>query len=158
MFPRPPIERTPAGDYRLSIGRAERAILRALPESLERVLDEQPGDPALRRLFPPAYTDDADAEAEAEYRRLMGGELLDGRRAALRAFGESLERELLSEDDLDAWLRALNDLRLFLGTRLDVREEDLAEPFDPRDPRAEERALYAYLSWLQEHVVAALSD
>lgn len=158
MFPRPPIERTPAGDYRLSIGRRERTVLRALPESLERLLDERPADPALRRLFPPAYADDADAEAEAEYRRLMRGELLDGRRAALRVFGESLERELLSEDDLEAWLRALNDLRLFLGTRLDVREEDLVEPFDSSGPQAEERALYAYLSWLQEHVVAALSE
>ena len=133
-------------------------VLRALPESLERILDEQPADPTLRRLFPPAYGDEADAEAEAEYRRLMGGELLAGRRAALRTFAGSLERDLLSAEELEAWLRALNDLRLFLGTRLDVREEDLAEPLDPRDPQAEERALYAYLSWLQEHVVAALSD
>ncbi len=154
MF-RPPFARTPAGDFRLAIGRRERALLRTLPAALGRLLDEQPDDPDLRRLFPPAYAEDE--RAEAEYRRLMAGELLDGRQARLRKFEESLEREILTEDDLDAWLRALNDLRLFLGTRLDVTEADLAQPFDPRHPQAEERALYAYLSWLQEHVVEALS-
>jgi hypothetical protein len=158
VFLRPPIERTPAGDFRISIGRRERAVLRTLPVALERLLDDEPSDPSLRRLFPPAYTEDGDAEAQAEYARLTEGELTSGRRAALQTFAESLENDRVSAEELDAWLRALNDLRLYLGTRLDVSEEDLAEPFDPRDPRAEERALYAYLSWLQEHVVAALSD
>jgi Domain of unknown function (DUF2017) len=130
-------------------------VLRTLPTALERLLVDEPDDPALRRLFPPAYTDDP--EADAEYRRLMADELLDGRRAALRAFAGSLDADILSEEDLDAWLRALNDLRLFLGTRLGVEEEDLLEPFDPRRPDAEERALYVYLSWLQEHVVSALA-
>jgi hypothetical protein len=153
---RPPIARTPAGDFRVSIGRRERAVLRTLPAALERLLDEQRDDPDLRRLFPPAYADDE--EAEDEYRRLMAGELLDGRRAALRTFAETLDADVLTAAELESWLRALNDLRLFLGTRLDVTEEDLAQPFDARDPRAEERALYAYLSWLQEHVVEALSD
>ena len=57
MF-RPPIERTPAGDFRVSIGRRERAVLRALPAALDRALVEEPDDPGLRRLFPPAYSDD----------------------------------------------------------------------------------------------------
>jgi hypothetical protein len=152
---RPPIARTPAGDFRLAIGRHERAVLRTLPATLERLLADQPDDPDLRRLFPSAYADDA--EAEAEYRRLMAEELLEGRRAALRTFAATIDADVLSAEELESWLRALNDLRLFLGTRLDVREEDLAGPFDPRDPQAEERALYAYLSWLQEHAVEALS-
>ena len=133
MF-RPPIQRTPAGDFRLAIGRRERALLRALPAELERQLGEEPDAPELRRLFPPAHA--GDEEAEAGYRRLMGDELLEGRRTALRAFAASLDRDVLTEDDLDVWLRALNDLRLVLGTRLDVTEEDLTEPLDPRDPRA----------------------
>jgi Domain of unknown function (DUF2017) len=152
---RPPIARTPAGDFRLAIGRRERAVLRVLPQALERLLVEEPDDPDLRRLFPPAYADDD--EAEGEYRRLTADELLDGRRAALRTFADSLDGDVLTEEELEAWLRALNDLRLFLGTRLDVTEEDLVQPFDLKDPRSEERALYAYLSWLQEHVVEALS-
>ena len=77
---------------------------------------------------------------------------------ALRTFADTLDADVLTAEDLESWLRALNDLRLFLGTRLDVSEEDLVRSLDPRDPRAEERALYAYLSWLQEHVVEALSS
>lgn len=155
MF-RPPIERTPGGDFRVVLGRRERAVLRELPNELERALAEEAGDPALRRLFPPAYAEDE--EAEAEYRRLTGDGLLEGRRRSLRTFADTVDRDLLDAEDLEAWLTALNDLRLVLGTRLDVSEEDLVDPFDPRDPRAEELALYAYLSWLQEHVVAALSE
>jgi uncharacterized protein DUF2017 len=87
----------------------------------------------------------------------VGDALVTGRRAALRAFAESLDRDRVTAEELDVWARALNDLRLVLGTRLDVSEEELAEPIDPRDPNAEELALYGYLSWLQEHVVEALS-
>jgi Domain of unknown function (DUF2017) len=151
-----PLERTPEGDFRLGLGRRERAVLRTLPALLEQLLDEERDEPALRRLFPPAYGDDA--EADAEYRRLVGDALLTGRRTALRAFADSLDRDRVTAEELDLWARALNDLRLVLGTRLDVREEELADPIDPRDPRAEELALYGYLSWLQEHVVRALSD
>jgi hypothetical protein len=152
---RPPIRRLSEAEYGLTLGRRERAVLRTLPGALERLLEEEPEAPELRRLFPPAYAEDEGAEDE--YRRLVRDELVQGRRAALRAFAESLERDRLTADELDAWLRALNDLRLFLGTRLDVSEEQLAEAIDPRDPRAEELALYLYLSWLQEHVVEALS-
>lgn len=150
-----PLERTPDGDFRLRLGRRERALLRTLPATLDQLLAEEQDDPALKRLFPPAYADDP--EAEAEYDRLVGDTLLSGRRAALRTFAETLERDRVTTEELDVWARALNDLRLVLGTRLDVKEEELAEPIDPRDPKAEELALYAYLSWLQEHVVQALS-
>jgi hypothetical protein len=47
----------------------------------------------------------------------------------------------------------LNDLRLVLGTRLDVNETTFADGLDPRDPDAPELALYGYLSWLQEQAV-----
>ena len=154
---RAPIEAAGEGSYRLRIGRRERAVLRSLPGQLERMLAEAPGDPALRRLFPPAYDKIEDAEGEEEYRRLVVDDLLTTRRERLQTFARSLDKDHLTEADLEAWLTALNDLRLVLGTRLEVTEEDLAEPLAPRDPRAEERALYGYLSWLQEHVVAVLS-
>jgi hypothetical protein len=50
----------------------------------------------------------------------------------------------------------LNDLRLVLGTRLDVTEE-MDFDLDPSDPSAAELAVYAYLSWLQEQLVEALA-
>lgn len=105
------------------------------------------------RLFPPAYAEDS--EAEREYRTLMHDELLDGKREALRVFVGTLEREELTDEELEAWLRVLNDLRLVLGTRLEVTEETYARRLDANDPNAQELALYGYLSWLQEQAVEA---
>jgi Domain of unknown function (DUF2017) len=147
------IERTPEGDFHLRLPRAERDLLRHLRAELEQLLDAAPEDPSLRRLFPPAYDDEAD---ESEYRRLMRDELLGGRRRALRVLEETAGRDRLSPDEAQAWLTALNDLRLVLGTRLDVSEETFLDGLDPDDPRAPELALYAYLSWLQEQLVEAI--
>ena len=153
MIERRRIERTREGEVRLRLPREERELLRSLPAQLRRLLDEAPEDPSLERLFPPAYDDD---ESEAEYRRLMGDELLDDRRRALRVLEETLDRDRLSAEQAQAWLTALNDLRLVLGTRLDVRDETLLAGLRPDDPRAPELAVYAYLSWLQEQLVEAL--
>jgi uncharacterized protein DUF2017 len=153
LFERPRIARTPEGDFRLRLPSAERELLERLPLELRDLLDEAPGDPSLGRLFPPAYDDEGD---EAEYRDLMQGELLAGRRRSLEVLAETAERDRLTADEANAWLRAVNDLRLVLGTRLDVAEDTLLSDVDPRDPRAPEVALYAYLSWLQEQIVEAL--
>jgi len=147
------IKQTRDGTFRLRLPPEERDLLRTLPAQLRSLLDEAPEDPSLERLFPPAYDD---AESEAEYRRLMRDELLDGRRRALAVLEETVEHDRLSQEQAQAWLTALNDLRLVLGTRLDVREDDLLERLDPADPRAPALGLYAYLSWLQEQLVEAL--
>jgi hypothetical protein len=148
-----PIERTRDGGFRLRLSPEERELLRGLPAQLRSLLEREPDDPSLRRLFPPAYEDDA--EGEAEYRRLLHGELLAGHREALAVLERTAGQERLGRDELEAWLGALNDLRLVLGTRLDVSEEVYEQELDPLDPEASELALYAYLTWLQEHTVAA---
>jgi Domain of unknown function (DUF2017) len=148
------IERTRHGDFRLRLPRSERDLLRRLPAELQELLAAAPEDPSLRRLSPPAYDDEED---EAEYRRLMGDELASGRRRALQVLEETADRDRLNADEAQAWLTALNDLRLVLGTRLDVEEGTLLDNLDPRDPRVPELAVYAYLSWLQEQLVEALS-
>jgi Domain of unknown function (DUF2017) len=148
-----PIERTRDGGFRLRLSPEERELLRGLPAQLRSLLEREPDDPSLRRLFPPAYEDDA--EGEAEYRRLLHGELLAGHRGALAVLERTAGQERLGRDELEAWLGALNDLRLVLGTRLDVSEEVYEQELDPLDPEASELALYAYLTWLQEHTVAA---
>jgi hypothetical protein len=130
----------------------ERELLRALPAELELLLDA-PEDPDLRRLFPAAYED---AEAQDEYARLVGGELLDGRRRALATIRETVGRERLTAEQAESWLTGLTALRLVLGTRLDVGEDE-APSFDPSDPRAREWAVYFYLSWLQEQLVEAMA-
>jgi hypothetical protein len=125
-----------------------------LCEELRERVDDEPDHPDLRRLFPPAHAEDPDAEAE--YRRLVGSQLDAGRQRAVATVEATLARETLSADEAEAWLRVLNDLRLVLGTRLDVTEE-MDFDLDPNDPEAAELAVYAYLSWLQEQLVEALA-
>jgi hypothetical protein len=156
VLARSPIQRTRGGDFRLRLSDGERALLRRLPAELIALLAADPDDPALRRLRPSAYEDDP--EAEDEYRRLMEGELEAGRREALRLLAETADRDRLTAEELDAWLRALTDLRLALGTRLEVTEEVYERAIDPRDPQAHELSVFAYLSWLQEQAVEAATQ
>jgi hypothetical protein len=149
------IQRGKAGEVRLRLSRDERALLAGLVAELRALLDGAPGDPSLRRLSPPAYEE---ADDERAYRELMGSELLDGRRAALDLVAETVDRKSLSAEQADAWLRALNDLRLVLGTRLDVREDTFAQEPDLGDPHGHALAVYAYLSWMQEQLIEALSS
>ena len=132
----------------------EKALVRSLAADLVETLGEAPADPSLRRLTPPAYDDDAD---EKGYREIMGAELLNGRVQALELLAATAGHERLSGEEAEAWLRALNDLRLVLGTRLDVQEGSLLDRIDSNDPDAAGLAVYAYLSWLQEQLVEALS-
>jgi hypothetical protein len=143
------LEPAPDGGVLLRLSPEERALLTGLASDLRAQLDGKPSDPSLRRLFPPAYEDDEDERA---YRELTGDELLDGRRRALEVLAATAGEDSLSAQQADAWLRALNDLRLVLGTRLDVREDALLE-----GPQSPELAVYGYLSWVQELLVAALA-
>lgn len=148
------MERAAGGGVELRLGNEERALLMGLAAELRALLDGEPDDPSLRRLFPPAYDDEAD---ERGYRELTGDSLLDGRREALELLSRTADRQRLTPEEADAWLRALNDLRLVLGTRLDVQEDTFAEEPSLNDPRGEALAVYGYLSWLQEQLVHALS-
>jgi len=148
------IERHPNGGYRLRLPAEERELLRSLPAQLHDVL--RTDDPSLRRLFPPAYTDDR--EADDEFRRLMRDELLEGKLAALLVVEETADADHLTGEQLESWLGALESLRLFLGTQLDVTEQTYEQELDPNDPSAPALALYGYLSWLQEQAVEALSS
>jgi Domain of unknown function (DUF2017) len=148
--------RRSGGEIGLELSRDERALLAGLAGELRAQLDGEPGgDPSLRRLFPPAYEDEADERA---FRELAGDSLLDGRRAALELLAETVDHKTLSAEEADAWVRALNDLRLVLGTRLDVQEDTFASDLRPDDPDAPALAVYGYLSWVQEQLVEALSE
>jgi Domain of unknown function (DUF2017) len=147
------IRRARDGSYRLRLSRPERELLIALPAELERLLDE-PENPDLRRLFPPAYDE---SEAQHEYAQLVGTDLLDGRRRALATIRETAGRSRLTPEEAEAWLTGLNALRLVLGTRLDVREGQ-PPSVDPIDPYARDAAVYLYLSYLQEQLVEAIAS
>ena len=143
------LDRTPDGRVQLRFSPEERALLTAVASDLRAQLEDEFDDPSFRRLFPPAYDD---AEHEKAYRNLAGDELLDGRREALELLAATARNDYLSPAEADAWLRVLNDLRLVLGTRLDVQEDTLIDR-----PQSPELALYGYLSWVQEQLVAALT-
>ena len=78
--------------------------------------------------------------------------------AALQVVEETAGADRLTGEELEAWLGALESLRLFLGTQLDVTEQTYEQELDPSDPSAPALALYGYLSWLQEQAVEALSS
>jgi hypothetical protein len=141
------------GGFRLRLSRQEREVLRSLPGQLREILETD--DPAVRRLFPPAYQDDP--ERETEYRRLVHDELAAGHRKALEVMESTVDARRLDEDQLTAWLGALNDLRLVLGTRLDVTEDEYDVELSEDDPRAAAMALYHYLGWLEAQAVEALA-
>lgn len=155
MLGGPRIKRGSGGRIRVRIAAEERAMLAGLPGQLRALLAEPGDDPAVRRLFPPAYRDDP--ERDAEYRALMTGDLRDRHLAALAVLEAGAEAHELDEEEAAAWLSALNSLRLVLGTRLDV-SEDMDQDIDPDDPRAPGLALYNYLSFLTQQLVDVLAE
>lgn len=116
-----------------------------------------PSDPVLARLFPSAY---ADEEAATEFRRYTEASLRDGKRADAEVVLETAVPGSirLDADQAQAWLRSLNDVRLALGTRLDVTEEihEEIERMSPDDERYAALITYDWLTYLQDSLVRAL--
>ncbi len=125
----------------------ERSMLIDLAEQFRSVLAAD-ADPDLRRLYPTAYADDA--ERDTEYAELVHDDLLQTRLDAIERLVESATESSIDDEQLAAWMQVLNGLRLLLGTRLDVSEED---QFDPEAPDAPSRALITWLGFLLEEAV-----
>ncbi|MEZ7003237.1 DUF2017 domain-containing protein [Streptomyces sp. AD55] len=142
---------------------------------------EPPSDPVLRRLFPDAYGDPGGtpraAEAEeqrahsAEFRRYTENDLRAGKRenalAVIRTLdalssasaGEGGAVLKLSPEESRQWLSALNDLRLAIGSRLEITDEDDSEllfRLPDEDPRKPMVMAYLWLGGLQETLVSTL--
>jgi hypothetical protein len=148
------VSRTRHGTYALRLPGPERELLADLVDQLRDVLVVTTDDPSVRRLFPTAYHDDE--ERDREYQQLARDELLERRLAALATVEATATADELDDEELTAWLTALNDLRLVLGTRLDVSEDQ--EELDPDHPDAPVMAVYGYLSMLLGEVVDALAE
>ena len=138
----------------------ERRLLETLLTQYDELVHDQldegdvAADPALARLFPNAYPDDA--EAEAEFRRYTLEGLIErktansGLIAAALVASPQARRLSVERDDAERWLPALTDLRLVLATRLGIRSDD-----DPL-PDNELADIYGWLGELQWMLVAAL--
>ncbi len=157
MIRRSPVRRSARGGFEIRLKPDERALLSALAGQLSPTL-EALRDPdatvpdVLRRLLPPAFS--TDASAEAAYVRLVREDLVEHHADALATLGETASATHLDDAGLEAWLVALNDLRLVLGTALELTEEPVAPAED--DPQHGEWVCYQYLSYLAEEVVGAL--
>ncbi|MGC9376135.1 DUF2017 domain-containing protein [Streptomyces sp. MH13] len=162
-------------------GPAEDASDDPLAELFAEGPSEPPSDPVLRRLFPDAYGDPEGTpqarEAEeqrahsAEFRRYTENDLRAGKRenalAVIRtldalssaAAGEDGAVLKLSAEESRQWLSALNDLRLAIGSRLEIADEhdtDLLYRLPDEDPRKPMVMAYLWLGGLQETLVATL--
>lgn len=148
---KPPIRRTGRG-IEVHLGSEERDVLRTLVGDHRRQLLEDSDAAEFRRLFPTAYLDDP--QRDAEYQILARSELLDSRVASLDTVLATVDAGVLDDDELSAWMGSVNQLRLTFGTRLDIGEEDDDE-IDPTDPEAGERVVYHYLTYLLHLLVEA---
>ncbi|MFZ9210034.1 MAG: DUF2017 family protein, partial [Ilumatobacteraceae bacterium] len=118
-----PVFRLKNGNYRIDLATDHRKLLTQLVEQLRDSLATTTDDANLRRLFPTAYNNDA--KKDAEYQRLMRDELLESRLAAIDVTIKVIAQDdEISAEEIDAFARSINSLRLVLGTTLDIAESD----------------------------------
>jgi hypothetical protein len=140
---------------------------------------EPPKDPVLKRLFPDAYRDPEGApgpqeaqEAQAysaEFRRYTENDLRAGKRDNALAVIRTLDALTpgadggavlkLSPEQSRQWLGSLNDLRLAIGSRLEITDEDDTDVLyrlPDEDPRKPMVMAYLWLGGLQETLVNTL--
>jgi hypothetical protein len=154
---RSPFKRRSDGAFAVRLNEQEREALGTLPDSMRQMItgETAPDDPAMARLFPPAYPEDP--LRNLDFERVAGDDLLSDRLADLDTMARTVGAERLSEEDLLAWMRTVNGARLALGVRLDVTEDTREKDFRD-EPEAASYAMYVYLSWLLENIVDALGD
>ena len=119
-------------------------------------------DENLKRLFPTAYHQDP--KHDEEYQRLMRDDLLVSRLQSLGTATSVLSRKsvddniVLTAQELDEFARSINNLRLVIGTVLDIDESDIDVDLDEDDPNDQRLVLYGYLGWLLDWAVTAQLD
>ena len=150
------------GGFALRLPAPERALLTSLPGQLDALLagvdpdDDRPTDrlpSPLARLLPIAYP--RDVEADAAFARTTRADLVAGHREALATLSAVVGRGRATGEELELVCGALNDLRLVLGTALEVTEDP--EPVDEADPAYPQWVCYGYLSALQAEIIDALA-
>jgi uncharacterized protein DUF2017 len=143
----------------------------AVLDELERIFQDDalgddtppeiPRDPVLARLLPDAYQDDS--KASGEFRKYTESSLREAKKyfaqVMLDTLPESGGRIRLTGDQARDWMRALNDVRLMFGVRLEVTEdfEEQLSALDPEDPVLPAFEVYGWLGAVQESLVQALA-
>jgi hypothetical protein len=149
-------------------GPGEAAVLNEVMLEVITLLSEgfDRADPVIERLFPDVYRDDA--VLSAELRRYIEDDLRSAKLEQAALLLDALPVEggevALDEEQAEAWLRALTDVRLTLGLRLGIADDDVdieseldeAILTDPTSARVAQLSVYQYLTYLQESLVGAL--
>jgi Domain of unknown function (DUF2017). len=142
-------------NFEISLGPAERDALEELAQQLRRALLE--GDPRsspdLMRLYRPASDDPL---LNLEFERMADEDLLAQRLAALDVLSDTAHAKVLTEPQLTAWIGAINNTRLVLGTRLDVTADSADADFVSDPDREAGYAMYQFLTWLLGSFVDAV--
>ena len=119
-----------------------------------------PDDAVLARLLPDAYQDDP--EAAGEFRKYTESSLREAKKYFAQTLLDTLPpsggRVRLTGDQARDWMRALNDVRLMFGVRLEVTEdfEEQLAALAPDDPKVAAFEVYGWLGAVQESLVRAL--
>ena len=137
---------------------------RLMAEAVEAVEGAEapavPDDPVLARLLPDAYQDDP--EAAGEFRKYTESSLREAKKYFAQTLLDTLPpsggRVRLTGDQARDWMRALNDVRLMFGVRLEVTEdfEEQLASLAPDDPKVAAFEVYGWLGAVQESLVRAL--
>ncbi len=164
------------GKLTLNLDAAEQGVLSQLFDQMTELLDDRENelgtdplaqllnmagstqiseDPALARLFPDGYSDDE--HASADFRRFTEQDLRAQKQAALATVQGTLSgwsgKVSITSQQAQDWLKAINDLRLVLGTRLEITDE-VETDFEADEPGIH---LYNYLTYLQGTLIDALT-
>lgn len=153
--------RAMAEGVEIRLERDEARLLRELLDEMETLLeaDLPREEPVTGRLFPQAYQDPDD---DAKYRDLVGNELRAEKLQAVQTVREQLRerggvRATIAPGQVTPWLTLLTDLRLAIGTRLDITEEKMSSEPAPGDPEAPALAVLHWLGWVQESLLATVN-
>jgi hypothetical protein len=164
------------GKLTLKLDYAEQGVLSQLFDQMTELLDDPENElgtdplaqllnmagstqisdnPALARLFPDGYSDDE--HASADFRRFTEQDLRAQKQAALATVQGTLSgwsgKTTITSQQAQDWLKAINDLRLVLGTRLEITDE-VETDFEADEPGIH---LYNYLTYLQGTLIDALT-
>ena len=140
------------GSFGITLPLHDRSLLEALVPQM-RVLIEQ-HDPDTWRLFPNPYP--KHEKAADEYADLIGDDLKNSHVAALTTVEETLDAKRLEEEQMVSWMHAINHLRIFMGTRLQVTEDTDYDDFET-DEQLALFEMYSYLGAVLELIVRAIA-
>lgn len=132
-----------------------RDLLSSLARQLAELIDdpEAVGDPGLQRLFPASSMDDP-MEALG-FEQLMGDALRQGKREAAAVLRATANATHLNGEETLAWMRCINDIRLVVGTRLDIQEDTDIEALFSDELMEQAAVTYVALTELVEMLARA---